>query len=52
MGYDIDGKGVLEYRSNGVMGMKRNKNRGYQKLRVWDDAVEYYKQTWEENNIA
>ena len=28
-------------------GMKRNKNRGYQKLRVWNDAVEYYKQTWE-----
>jgi four helix bundle protein len=27
--------------------MKRNKNRGYQQLRVWDDAVEYYKQTWE-----
>ena len=21
---------------------KRNKNRGYQKLRVWDDAIEYY----------
>ena len=27
--------------------MKRNKNRGYQKLRVWVDAVEYYKKTWE-----
>jgi four helix bundle protein len=27
--------------------MKRNINRGYQKLRVWNDAVEYYKQTWE-----
>ena len=27
--------------------MKRNKNRGYQKLRVWNDALEYYKQTWE-----
>jgi four helix bundle protein len=26
---------------------KRNKNRGYQKLRVWTDAVEYYKKTWE-----
>lgn len=22
--------------------MKRNKNRGYQKLRVWSDAVEYF----------
>ena len=21
---------------------KRNKNRGYQKLRVWEDAIEYY----------
>jgi len=29
------------------MGMKRNKNRGYQKLRVWNEAVDYYKQTWE-----
>ena len=27
--------------------MKRNKNRGYQKLRVWDDALEYYTKTWE-----
>jgi four helix bundle protein len=27
--------------------MKKNKNRGYQKLRVWMDAVEYYKKTWE-----
>jgi four helix bundle protein len=27
--------------------MKRNKNRGYQKLRVRSDAIEYYKQTWE-----
>jgi len=26
---------------------KRNKNRGYQKLRVWNDALEYYKKTWE-----
>jgi hypothetical protein len=27
--------------------MKRNKNRGYQQLRVWHDALGYYKQTWE-----
>jgi four helix bundle protein len=27
--------------------MKRNKNRGYQKLRIWNEAVEYYKQTCE-----
>jgi len=26
--------------------MHKNKNRGYQKLRVWKDAVEYYRQTW------
>jgi len=24
---------------------RRNKNRGYQKLRVWQDAIDYYKQT-------
>jgi four helix bundle protein len=27
--------------------MRRNKNRGYQKLRVWNDAVDYYVQTCE-----
>jgi four helix bundle protein len=27
--------------------MRRNKNRGYQKLRVWMDAIAYYKKTWE-----
>jgi len=26
--------------------MRKNKNRGYQKLRVWQDAVEFYKQTY------
>jgi four helix bundle protein len=25
--------------------MKKNKNRGYQKLRVWNDAVDYYTET-------
>lgn len=25
--------------------MRKNKNRGYQKLRVWNDAVEYYVET-------
>ena len=25
--------------------MKRNKNRGYQKLRVWNDAINYYVKT-------
>ena len=25
--------------------MRKNRNRGYQKLRVWKDAVEYYKET-------
>ena len=27
--------------------MKKNKNRGYQKLRVWSDAIDYYKETCE-----
>ncbi|CAB1056045.1 four helix bundle protein [Olavius sp. associated proteobacterium Delta 1] len=26
--------------------MRKNKNRGYQKLRVWNDAIEYYRQTY------
>ncbi len=25
--------------------MRKNKNRGYQKLRVWNDAIDYYAQT-------
>jgi four helix bundle protein len=25
--------------------LRKNKNRGYQKLRVWNDAVDYYVQT-------
>ena len=25
--------------------MRKNKNRGYQKLRVWEDAIEYYVKT-------
>ena len=25
--------------------MRKNKNRGYQKLRVWNDAIDYYQQT-------
>jgi four helix bundle protein len=25
--------------------MRRNKNRGYQKLRVWNDAIDYYVKT-------
>ena len=27
--------------------MRKNKNRGYQQLRVWHDAVDFYAQTWE-----
>ncbi|OEU80130.1 MAG: hypothetical protein BA865_03095 [Desulfobacterales bacterium S5133MH4] len=27
--------------------MRRNKNRGYQQLRVWNDAIDYYAQTCE-----
>ena len=26
--------------------MRKNKNRGYQKLRVWQDAIELYKETY------
>jgi four helix bundle protein len=26
--------------------MRKNKNRGFQKLRVWQDAIEYYKLTY------
>ena len=26
--------------------MRRNKNRGFQKLRVWQDAIEFYKHTY------
>jgi four helix bundle protein len=26
--------------------MRKNKNRGFQKLRVWQDAIEFYKQTY------
>ena len=25
---------------------RRNKNRGYQKLHVWNDAIDFYKTTW------
>jgi four helix bundle protein len=35
----------MEYWSSGVM--RKNKNRGYQKLRVWNDAIEYYVKTCE-----
>gem|GEM_PF-5945102 len=27
------------------MEMKKNKNRGYQKLRIWNDAIDYYNDT-------
>lgn len=26
--------------------MRKNKNRGYQKLRVWNDAIDYYVKTF------
>jgi hypothetical protein len=38
----------MECRSNGVLeywDMRRNKNRGYQKLNVWNDAIKYYVKT-------
>ena len=28
------------------MEIRRNKNRGYKKLRVWNDAIDYYAQTY------
>jgi four helix bundle protein len=34
----------MECWSDGVLVLK-NKNRGYQQLRVWQDAVEFYRQT-------
>lgn len=30
----------------GYIRMRKNRNRGYQKLRVWNDAIEYYQQTF------
>jgi four helix bundle protein len=33
----------MEYWSDGVMGALKNKNRGYQQLRVWRDTIEFYK---------
>jgi len=29
-----------------VLKVRKNKNRGYQQLRVWKDAIEYYSKTW------
>lgn len=37
----------MEKRNNGVMEVRKNKNRGYQKLTVWSDAIEYYSMTQE-----
>ena len=34
----------MERRSTGVVGLK-NKNRGYQQLRVWRDSIEFYRLT-------
>jgi four helix bundle protein len=36
------GMGQLEWRGDGVL---KNKNRGYQQLRVWRDSVEFYRLT-------
>ena len=33
----------MEYWSDGAMGILKNKNRGYQQLRVWRDAIDFYK---------
>jgi four helix bundle protein len=37
------GKNCLYYRE---LRMRKNRNRGYQKLRVWNDAIDYYQQTF------
>lgn len=37
--------GNLEYWSTGYMQNRKNKNRGYQKLRVWNEAIDYYMET-------
>jgi four helix bundle protein len=38
---------VLEWWSDGLMQTNyRNKNRGYQQLRVWQDAIELYVLSW------
>ena len=39
--------GVVEWWSGGVMGSwpETNKNRGYQQLRVWQDAITLYVET-------
>jgi four helix bundle protein len=41
--------GVVDWRSIGVFGgmgiKRRNKNRGYQQLRVWEDAIRLYAET-------
>jgi four helix bundle protein len=42
--HEAENPGVMEYWSNGVM--LKNKNRGYQQLRVWQDAIEFYKLSW------
>ena len=38
--------GVAGYRKGGVLGVmgvkRKNKNRGYQRLRVWQDAIKLY----------
>jgi four helix bundle protein len=48
------GNGVMEWWSNGVLGYwsniggligRKNKNRGYQQLRVWQDAITLYVET-------
>jgi four helix bundle protein len=35
----------MECWSGGVMGVQKNKNRGYQQLRVWQGSVEFYRLT-------
>ncbi|MFA5688807.1 MAG: hypothetical protein WC959_06650 [Kiritimatiellales bacterium] len=36
----------MESWNNGILEHRKNINRGYMKLRVWQDAKELYKLTW------
>ena len=44
-GFWGDGTDGMEYWSYGLV--RKNKNRGYQKLVVWNDAINYYALTCE-----
>ena len=48
-GFKMFISGTLECWSTGVLEyweMRKNRNRGFQRLRVWQTAIEYYKHTY------